>query len=121
MPDRFHGNGESEISFGKYSGQSSDHIVNALFIGYCLGAARWCNVVQHTKPGAVSVPGPKRKPPKTSISRSPRTSVTFPPDIYQTLEDLAKKKKVSVAWIVRDAAEKYIAEQWPLFAGSKNG
>lgn len=29
------------------------------------------------------------------------------------------KKKVSVAWIVRDAAEKYVADQWPLFAKSQ--
>jgi hypothetical protein len=99
----------------------SDHVAIAPFIVYCLDAARWCNVVQHTKPGVVSMPGSRRKPHTTRISRSPRTSVTFPPDIYQTLEDLAKKKKVSVAWVVRDAAEKYIAEQWPLFAGSKNG
>jgi predicted DNA-binding protein len=48
--------------------------------------------------------------------RSPRTSATFPADIYQTLAALAQKKKVSVAWIVRDAAEKYIADEWPLFA-----
>jgi predicted DNA-binding protein len=45
-----------------------------------------------------------------------RASVTFPPELYQTLEDLAKKRKVSIAWIVRDAAEKYVADQWPLFS-----
>ena len=58
----------------------------------------------------------KRKDQKIKVSTSPRASVTFPPDLYQTLEELAKKKKVSVAWIVRDAAEKYVADQWPLFA-----
>lgn len=47
--------------------------------------------------------------PKTT-----RTSVSFPHELYETLELLAKKKKVSVAWIVRDATEKYIHEQWPL-------
>jgi len=46
---------------------------------------------------------------------SPRASITFPPDIYQTLEQIAKQKKVSIAWVVRDAAEKYVAEKWPLF------
>ncbi len=46
---------------------------------------------------------------------APRASVTFPPDIYRTLEQIAKQKKVSVAWVVRDAAEKYVADQWPLF------
>lgn len=29
-------------------------------------------------------------------------------------EAIARSKKVSVAWVVRDAAEKYVAEQWPL-------
>lgn len=45
---------------------------------------------------------------------APRASVTFPPDLYQTLEAIARSKKVSVAWVVRDAAEKYVADQWPL-------
>jgi hypothetical protein len=50
----------------------------------------------------------------TKASAAPRASVTFPPDIYRTLEQIAKQKKVSVAWVVRDAAEKYVADQWPL-------
>lgn len=53
---------------------------------------------------------------KIKSSQSPRTSVTFTPELYQSLEDIAKKKKVSVAWVVRDAAEKYVADQYPLFA-----
>jgi predicted DNA-binding protein len=44
-----------------------------------------------------------------------RASISFPPDIYKTLEDIAREKKVSLAWVVREAAEKYIAEKWPLF------
>ncbi len=48
-----------------------------------------------------------------------RASVTFPPDLYKTLEEIAKQKKVSVAWVVRDAAEKYVADQWPLFKGAQ--
>ena len=35
-------------------------------------------------------------------------------EVYQTLEEIAAKKKVSLAWVVRDAAEQYIAEKWPL-------
>lgn len=42
-----------------------------------------------------------------------RASITFPPQTYRTLEQIAKQKKVSLAWVVRDAAEKYIADQWP--------
>jgi len=44
-----------------------------------------------------------------------RASISFPPDLYETLEKLAKQKKVSLAWVVRDAAEKYIA------GGAKEG
>ena len=44
-----------------------------------------------------------------------RASVSFPPELYQTLEKMAQQKKVSLAWVVRDAAEKYVADQWPLF------
>lgn len=61
-----------------------------------------------------------RAPQKTaskSESKTTRASVSFPNDLYETLEEIAKEKKVSVAWIVRDAAEKYVNEQWPLLAG----
>ena len=48
-----------------------------------------------------------------------RVSVSFPIDLYETLERIAKDKKVSVAWVVRDASEKYVNEQWPLLAGKE--
>jgi metal-responsive CopG/Arc/MetJ family transcriptional regulator len=51
---------------------------------------------------------------KTRGSTSLRASVSFPRDLYETLENIAKEKKVSVAWVVRDATEKYVAERWPL-------
>jgi hypothetical protein len=38
-----------------------------------------------------------------------RASISFPPSLYETLAELAKQKKVSLAWVVRDAAEKYVA------------
>jgi hypothetical protein len=43
--------------------------------------------------------------------RQPRASITFPPKLYRTLEILAKEKKVSIAWVVREAAEKYVESQ----------
>lgn len=55
---------------------------------------------------------------KPKAEPSPRTSVTFPADIYSSLETIANNKKVSIAWVIRDAAEKYVAEQWPLFKKS---
>ncbi|MYG28499.1 MAG: ribbon-helix-helix protein, CopG family [Boseongicola sp. SB0677_bin_26] len=42
---------------------------------------------------------------------SVRASISFPPEIYEVLEELARKKKVSLAWVVRDAVERYVAEQ----------
>jgi metal-responsive CopG/Arc/MetJ family transcriptional regulator len=53
---------------------------------------------------------------QTKSESSTRASVTFPAEVYASLEIIAKQKKVSMAWVVRDAAEKYVAEQWPLFA-----
>ncbi len=54
---------------------------------------------------------------KKQVSDAPqalRASVSFPPELYRTLEQMAKQKKVSVAWMVREAAEKYVADQYPL-------
>ena len=51
------------------------------------------------------------------IPKSTRASVSFPPEVYEELEKLAAAKKVSLAWVVREAAEKYVADQWPLFNG----
>ncbi len=48
--------------------------------------------------------------------RMPRTSVSFPPELYATLEGIAKEKKVSVAWVIRDAAEEYVNNKWPLLS-----
>ena len=44
-----------------------------------------------------------------------RATISFPPGVYETLEHIAKKKKVSLAWVVREATEKYIEDKWPLF------
>lgn len=64
--------------------------------------------------------GKKRAGKKRMEAKSAsRASVSFPLELYQTLEKLARQKKVSLAWVVRDAAEKYVAEQWPLFSGNK--
>jgi metal-responsive CopG/Arc/MetJ family transcriptional regulator len=40
-----------------------------------------------------------------------RASVSFSQDDYLNLEDIAKKKKVSIAWVVREAVEKYLINQ----------
>jgi len=77
-------------------------------------APLWCNVVQWFAdfPGdsvaiIAKVPAPAKE--------GTRASVTFPADLYSELERIAEEKKVSVAWVVRDAAEKYVEAQYPLF------
>jgi len=53
---------------------------------------------------------------KTSIDkRSVRTTVSIPAIAYEEVERLAEQKKVSVAWIVRDAVDQYLAQHQPLF------
>jgi predicted DNA-binding protein len=57
---------------------------------------------------------------KASLARKKtRASISFPPEVYSELEKLAMAKKVSLAWIVREATEKYLADQWPLLAERK--
>jgi hypothetical protein len=46
---------------------------------------------------------------------SVRATISFPSDRYATLEEIAKRKKVSLAWVVREAVDAYIAAKWPLF------
>jgi metal-responsive CopG/Arc/MetJ family transcriptional regulator len=47
---------------------------------------------------------------KTQNTPAVRASISFPPALYETLESIAKQKKVSLAWVVRDAAEKYVGD-----------
>jgi len=59
----------------------------------------------------------KRTPPTgmNNESATVRATISFPQELYMTLEEIARQKKVSLAWVVRDAAEQYLAEKWPLF------
>jgi hypothetical protein len=67
----------------------------------------------------IQMSGRKRqgKNTPTPAASAVRATISFPPTVYETLEIIAKEKKVSLAWVVRDAAEKYIADKWPLFKG----
>lgn len=40
-----------------------------------------------------------------------RASVSFPLDLHAELERIARDKRVSLAWVIRDAAEQYVAHQ----------
>jgi hypothetical protein len=70
----------------------------------------WCNVVN--KEGLA--PGEEQREIAKMKPRSAlpvRASISFPPDLYETLEDIAREKKVSLAWVVRAAVERYVAAQ----------
>ena len=81
---------------------------------------KWCNVVKNQVPIMMRAATGESKKMKAQGVGAVRASISFPPEIYETLENIAKEKKVSLAWVVRDAAERYIAEKWPLF-GSQMG
>ena len=57
---------------------------------------------------------------KSEAGVSVRATISFPAELYQTLEGIAKQKKVSLAWVVREATERYIAVKWPLLAGPQH-
>jgi len=48
---------------------------------------------------------------RAKLPNTARASVSFPEDIYREIEQIALNKKVSVAWVVRDAVERYVADQ----------
>lgn len=58
----------------------------------------------------------KKKRAVAESTASIRATISFPSDLYGTIEDIAKQKKVSLAWVVREAVEKYVTDQWPLFS-----
>ena len=44
-----------------------------------------------------------------------RTSVSLSEEAYREVERIAEQKKVSVAWVVREAVEQYLNGLQPLF------
>ncbi len=78
----------------------------------------WCGAILPASESPYVTRGAKRKEkPNPTEGFSVRATISFPSDIYQTLEEIAGQKKVSLAWVVRDATEQYIADKWPLFKG----
>jgi hypothetical protein len=57
-----------------------------------------------------------RGPTTTGTLRAARSSASLLRDTYRTLQDIADQKKAFVPWVIREAAEKYIVEQWSLFS-----
>lgn len=68
-------------------------------------APRWCKMKHGRKaPGTVDV-----KP------KAVRLSVTVPTNHHESLDRIARQKKVSVAWVIREAVEKYLTLDPTLF------
>jgi metal-responsive CopG/Arc/MetJ family transcriptional regulator len=63
------------------------------------------------------MPVKRKQSPKTSSTA--RVSISFPGEVYSELRKIADEKKVSVAWVVRDAVSKYIGDRYPLFAADE--
>jgi predicted transcriptional regulator len=40
--------------------------------------------------------------------------------LYAEIERMAEQRRVSVAWVVRDAVEQYVSAQYPLFSQGNN-
>lgn len=49
-----------------------------------------------------------------SEKRTVRTTVSIPKENLEELDRIAKQKKVSVAWVVRDAIEHYLTQHSPV-------
>ena len=47
-------------------------------------------------------------------SQAPRVSVTLPPDTRRTLEQIARAKRFSLAWVVCEEVEQRIRNELPL-------
>jgi hypothetical protein len=77
-------------------------------------APLWCNMVKtHEDTMGRQSSGKKETHAKT------RMSVSLPSALHLELERIARDKKVSLAWVMREAAEKYVADQWPLLPKAK--
>ena len=60
--------------------------------------------------------GREAKPEGTA---SVRATISFSSEQYKTLEEIARQKKVSLAWVVREAVDNYVSDRQPLFSNLK--
>ncbi len=57
---------------------------------------------------------------QTHDERNHRISVTLEPEQYEHLHRVAEQKKVSLAWVMRDAVERMLKEEMPLFRSNQS-
>lgn len=62
------------------------------------------------------MPRPKERNAEEKESGSVRLSVSLSPKQYEYLDRVAKRQRVSLAWVVRDAILRYMDAEAPLFA-----
>jgi len=80
----------------------------------------WCGAILPNKRACKVTKGAKRKEKSVSAdSLSVRATISFPPELYKTLEGIAREKKVSLAWVVREAADNTRRENGPYLPTSK--
>jgi GNAT superfamily N-acetyltransferase len=75
-------------------------------------ASRWCNVAQPEASTCTMTVAAKQQ--HRLAEEGTCASATFPTNIYAELERISEEKKMSVAWVVRNAVEKYIEARYPL-------
>ena len=64
--------------------------------------------------------GTKQKETSASAENAfVRAIISFPPALYVPLEDIARQRTVSLAWIVREASGQYIVDESPLLEPRK--
>jgi hypothetical protein len=82
----------------------------------------WCGDILTSERVSKLTRGAKRKQkPEPVEGASVRATISFPSELYKTLEEIAREKKVSLAWVVREASEQYVVNKWPLFGKSLIG
>ena len=75
--------------------------------GFHQGGVKWC------KRGFEAMPlSPQKKKLDKSVHR---LSVSLTPEQRAELLEIANKNKVSVAWVVREAIERLLRDEHPLF------
>lgn len=58
---------------------------------------------------------------KDAETRSIRVSVSFNADDYAEIKEIAQAKRVSVAWVVREAVTNYLDSRIPLLTRDGSG
>lgn len=77
-------------------------------------APQWCKVVHMVR----SKRRVKRRVEEKPVTgKAQRVSVSFTVEQYAFLAQLAERKRVSIAWVIRDAVDKLVSEETPLFRG----